>query len=129
MFWVLDKDCVVYLEEELADVEFPNLEHSAVQNIADRALRIKGNAFSNSSIIITPAEEPAAAARKADHVTFFQDDSSDMVVPESMGGESTEVVVLELLDDICIELGMFCHSERLSVIVSSMPEDFRHMTI
>lgn len=125
---ILDEDRVMDLHEKLAQAEPPHLEHPTIKNVSDGALWIEGYGLTNSCIIVATAKKPTAATSKRSKMAILSKIASDPGVPPLMGWESVEISPLKVGDEPGIELRMLCHCVRLAVIVSSMPEDFGHVS-
>ena len=63
LFGILDEYSVMYLKEQMTVIIAPHSEHSTVEDISDRALRVIGYGLTNSSIVVTPAKKPPAPAK------------------------------------------------------------------
>jgi hypothetical protein len=128
-FGVLDEDGIVDLKEQLYSTQPPDFKHPSIENVTDRPLRIVRNCFADSCIVISTPEKPSPPSCKSRKVAICPKLLCYGRVPLSVGGESLEIFLLEIGNELLIQLSVLSHSVGLTVIVSSVPEDFSHMSI
>lgn len=73
MGWVLDKEGVMDLDEDLTYVRSPQVKHSSVEYVCDGALGIIGYGLANSSIIVTAAKKPTTTPCKRSEVAVSKE--------------------------------------------------------
>ena len=56
------------LHKKLTVSSSPDFQHSTIKDISKRTLRVVGNSFTKSRVIITSPKEPAFAAGEGDKV-------------------------------------------------------------
>jgi hypothetical protein len=125
---VLDEDGVVDLKEKLYEISSPDVEHSAVEDISNRALRIVCNCLSDSGLLVTSAKKPPLSSHKRYKIPMFYQLLRYVLMPSRDTGEGSEVLALELLNLAGRDFGVDCHRERLSHIIRTVAEHLTHMS-
>lgn len=60
--WVLEGQCIVVMENDRNVVLAPDVEHCAVDDLGEGALRIIGDRCPQGVLIVAASEEPSLAA-------------------------------------------------------------------
>jgi len=119
----------VDLEKELTHVPSPDCQHTTIENVTDRSLRVKSYRLPNSSIVTAPAKKPAAPTAKRSEASRSEEIRRHSAVPTLVGGEGRKVFCLELADEFGVEVGVLGHGVGLTIIVSSVSEYLCHVAI
>ena len=128
-FGVGDGDGVVVLENYSGVAGRPDAEHGGVYDICQGALGIVRNSFSQNAFVISSAPELTFAPSKRSKSSSSAELRVNVVLPLLVGGEGSEVLGLELLNDPDRKLGLCTESCRLATIVTSVSEFFAHKSV
>lgn len=129
VLWVHEGKRVVVLEHQDRVALAPDTKHGAVHNVGKRALRIVSNRLSKYVIGGSSSKEVTTSASKACKLASLSDSSVNVVVPELVGWEGSEVAGLEGFDDGDRQASLRGQRLRPASIIAAVSELFAHKSI
>jgi hypothetical protein len=129
VFWVLECEGVVFVHHDGDVVLVPDVEHGAVYDVGEAALRIVRDRFSEHIRVISTTEEPPFTSSEANKETCSTESGIDRLLPLLVSRKSSKVFWLEGDDDVDGESIVFGKGVCSSSIGTGVSKLFGNLSV